>query len=210
MQKLHSVHPVHPVHIGAWPRNGPHVGLSLVSLRKPVLSNTRPTICLHCTSSPTAAEYDILLSFLWWDNCLPLTCWTRCFVPCSLESECICTHVTVHNLRSHQRDFLQLCFVILTVWCCWSVADSNIFRTTLKLRVTTVGDPPRWPRDTPLPTKVDTKFRRQVAVVQSVKFACGLKATELLFNLFTMHYYGFVITDSLFLNAFNCQYFLKC
>jgi hypothetical protein len=30
------------------------------------------------------------------------------------------------------------------------------------------GDPPRWPRDNPLSTKVGTKFRRQVAVVQSV------------------------------------------
>jgi hypothetical protein len=38
----------------------------------------------------------------------------------------------------------------------------------VKLRLTTVGDPPRWPRDTPLSTKVDTKFRRQVAVDQSV------------------------------------------
>jgi hypothetical protein len=37
-----------------------------------------------------------------------------------------------------------------------------------KLRLTTVGDPPRWPRDIPLSTKVDTKFRRQVAVAQSV------------------------------------------
>jgi hypothetical protein len=36
------------------------------------------------------------------------------------------------------------------------------------LRLTTVGDPPRWPCDTPLSTKVDTKFRRQVAVAQSV------------------------------------------
>jgi hypothetical protein len=27
---------------------------------------------------------------------------------------------------------------------------------------------PRWPRDTPLSTKVDTKFRRQVVVDQSV------------------------------------------
>jgi hypothetical protein len=29
-----------------------------------------------------------------------------------------------------------------------------------KLSLTTVGDPPRWPRDTPLSTKVGTKFRR--------------------------------------------------
>jgi hypothetical protein len=34
-----------------------------------------------------------------------------------------------------------------------------------KLRLTTVRDPPRWLRDTPLSTKVGTKFRRQVAVV---------------------------------------------
>jgi hypothetical protein len=31
--------------------------------------------------------------------------------------------------------------------------------------LTTVGDPPRLPRDTPLSTKVGTKFRLQVAVV---------------------------------------------
>jgi hypothetical protein len=50
-----------------------------------------------------------------------------------------------------------------------------------KLRLTTVGDPPRWPRDTPLSTKVDTKFRWQVAVAQSVYFARGLRATEFVF-----------------------------
>jgi hypothetical protein len=38
----------------------------------------------------------------------------------------------------------------------------------IKLRFTTVRDPPRWPRDTPLSTKVGTKFRQQVAVAQSV------------------------------------------
>jgi hypothetical protein len=37
-----------------------------------------------------------------------------------------------------------------------------------KLRLTAVGDPPRWPRDTPLSAKVGTKFRRQVSVAQSV------------------------------------------
>jgi hypothetical protein len=47
-----------------------------------------------------------------------------------------------------------------------------------KLRLTTVGDPPRWPRDTQLSTKVGIKFRRQVAVAQSVQFARGLRATE--------------------------------
>jgi hypothetical protein len=30
--------------------------------------------------------------------------------------------------------------------------------------------------------KFGTKFRRQLAVAQSVQFACGLKATELVFN----------------------------
>jgi hypothetical protein len=37
-----------------------------------------------------------------------------------------------------------------------------------KLRLTTVRDQLRCPRDTPLSTKVGTKFRRQVAVAQSV------------------------------------------
>jgi hypothetical protein len=51
-------------------------------------------------------------------------------------------------------------------------------RRSRKLRLTTVGNPPRWPRDTPLSAEVGTKFRRQVAVAQSVYFACGLRATE--------------------------------
>jgi hypothetical protein len=38
----------------------------------------------------------------------------------------------------------------------------------LENSLTTVGDPPRWPRDTLLSPEVDTKFRRQVAVAQSV------------------------------------------
>jgi hypothetical protein len=37
-----------------------------------------------------------------------------------------------------------------------------------KLRLMTMRDPPRCPRDTPLSTKVGTKFRPQVAVAQSV------------------------------------------
>jgi hypothetical protein len=37
-----------------------------------------------------------------------------------------------------------------------------------KLRLSTVGDPPRWPCDTPLSTNVGTKFHREVAVAQSV------------------------------------------
>jgi hypothetical protein len=43
-----------------------------------------------------------------------------------------------------------------------------VHKTLQLLFLSTVGDPPRWPRDTPLSTKVDTKFRRQVAVAQSV------------------------------------------
>jgi hypothetical protein len=50
-----------------------------------------------------------------------------------------------------------------------------------KLRLTTVRDPPRWPRDSPLSAKVGIKFRQQVAVAQSIQFACGLKATECVF-----------------------------
>jgi hypothetical protein len=43
-----------------------------------------------------------------------------------------------------------------------------VLKRSRKPRLTAVGDPPRWPRDTPLSTKVDIKFRRQVAVAQSV------------------------------------------
>jgi hypothetical protein len=56
-----------------------------------------------------------------------------------------------------------------------------------KLRLTTVGDPSRWPRDTLLSTKVGSKFRRKLAVAQAVYFSCGLRATEfVLFLLFTL------------------------
>jgi hypothetical protein len=41
--------------------------------------------------------------------------------------------------------------------------------------------PPHWPRDTPLSKNVGTKIRRPVAVTQSVRFACRLRATE--FNI---------------------------
>jgi hypothetical protein len=47
-------------------------------------------------------------------------------------------------------------------------AEPTLIATVIPNYLTTVGDPPRWPRDTPLSTKVDTKFRRQVAVDQSV------------------------------------------
>jgi hypothetical protein len=44
-----------------------------------------------------------------------------------------------------------------------------------------VDVPLRWPRDTPLSSKVGTEIRRAVAVDQSVEFACGLRATEFSF-----------------------------
>jgi hypothetical protein len=53
-----------------------------------------------------------------------------------------------------------------------------------------VGDPPRSPRGTPLSTKVGTKIRRQMAVAQSAKVVCGLKAT------------GFVLGYVLFYSMF--------
>jgi hypothetical protein len=43
-----------------------------------------------------------------------------------------------------------------------------------KLRLTALGVPPRWPRDTPLSAKVGTKIRRPVAVAPSVLLACGV------------------------------------
>jgi hypothetical protein len=56
---------------------------------------------------------------------------------------------------------------------------SSLFRfKTRKLRITTLRDPPRRPRDTPLSTKVDTTVRRQMGVAQSVLFVWGLRVTE--------------------------------
>jgi hypothetical protein len=56
----------------------------------------------------------------------------------------------------------------------WRVSWTKSSGTGLENRLTPVGVPPRWPRDTPLYIKI----RRQVAVPQSVHLACGLKATE--------------------------------
>jgi hypothetical protein len=50
----------------------------------------------------------------------------------------------------------------------WGATWKKISGSGLENWLTTVGDPPRWPRDTPLSTKVETKFRLQVAVDQSV------------------------------------------
>jgi hypothetical protein len=56
------------------------------------------------------------------------------------------------------------------------------------VRLTAVGDPPCSPRDTPLSTKFGTKFRQQVAVAQSVYFACGLKTVEFVLFLFVAYF----------------------
>jgi hypothetical protein len=48
----------------------------------------------------------------------------------------------------------------------------------------------RWIRDTPLSTKVGTKFRRQVTVAQSVQFDRGLRAME--FD-FCVHHYSLML-----------------
>jgi hypothetical protein len=50
----------------------------------------------------------------------------------------------------------------------WGATWKKSSGSGLENRLTTVGDPPRWPRDTPLSTKVGTKFRQHVAVAQSV------------------------------------------
>jgi hypothetical protein len=61
---------------------------------------------------------------------------------------------------------VSLCrFVFLKYWIRISTATSvDLYRRFSWA----VGDPPRWPRDSPLSTKVGTKFRRQVAVAQSI------------------------------------------
>jgi hypothetical protein len=69
---------------------------------------------------------------------------------------------------------------------CFIIVRCKYIRSR-ELRLTTVGDLPRWPRDTLLSTEVDTKFRRQVSVAQSVLFACGLRATELSLRYYTLH-----------------------
>jgi hypothetical protein len=53
--------------------------------------------------------------------------------------------------------------------------------SVLENRLTAVGVPPRWLRDTPITAKVVTNIRRQLAVAQSVEFACGLRSTKFVY-----------------------------
>jgi hypothetical protein len=66
--------------------------------------------------------------------------------------------------------------------------ERKVALRSINLRLTTVGDLPRWTRDTPLSAKVGNKFRRQVAVAQSVLIACGLKATVFVCCLYLKHH----------------------
>jgi hypothetical protein len=74
-------------------------------------------------------------------------------------------------LHSHRRENLKS-YKGITVYFFSDLVSPSYFPSfqhcAIFIQVTTVGDPPRWPRDTPLSTKVGTKFRRQVVVAQSV------------------------------------------
>jgi hypothetical protein len=76
-------------------------------------------------------------------------------------------------LEYKELPYIQVCTLIF-------FSFHQISRS-IKLILTAVEDSPRWPRDTPLSAYFGTKFRRQVAVAQSVYFACGLRATEFVF-----------------------------
>jgi hypothetical protein len=68
---------------------------------------------------------------------------------------------------------------------------------SINLRLTVVGVPTRWPRDTPLSTKVGIKIGRPVAVAQSLDFACGLKATKFIcikcYGVYSMKHHDFIL-----------------
>jgi hypothetical protein len=65
---------------------------------------------------------------------------------------------------------------------------------SIKLSLTIVGDPLPWQCEIPLFAKVGTKFRRQVAVDQSVKLACKLRVTEFFFVQLWMRKTNYCIT----------------
>jgi hypothetical protein len=68
-------------------------------------------------------------------------------------------------------------------WGKWGATWKKSRGSVLENRITTVGDPPSWPSDTPLSAKVGTKFCRQVAAAQSVEITCELRATEFVFYM---------------------------
>jgi hypothetical protein len=68
--------------------------------------------------------------------------------------------------RATRRNIPEDTILQLRIMCNYKVILR--MRWSRKLRLTTVEDQPRRPRDTPLSTKVGTKFRRQVAVAKSV------------------------------------------
>jgi hypothetical protein len=90
--------------------------------------------------------------------------WTRNLLICSQE-------LWHKPLEMAAACWLQFtCGLQVTKFICSFVLIKKLYKSicsarSRKLRLTTVGDPPRWPRDTPISTKVGTKFRRQVAVV---------------------------------------------
>jgi hypothetical protein len=65
--------------------------------------------------------------------------------------------------------------------------EREVVAMSRKLRLTTVADPLRSPRDNPLSTKVGTKIGRPVTVDQPIYFACGLRATEFVCFLCSVH-----------------------
>jgi hypothetical protein len=73
------------------------------------------------------------------------------------------------NVESGQKNTISLIQQVQT-WMIYA-KERNIkvscYRR-MKLRLTAVGDPLRWPRHTPLSIKVGIKFCLQVAVAQSV------------------------------------------
>jgi hypothetical protein len=82
-------------------------------------------------------------------------------IPCWGDETLLTWSLNITVSYSHYLSVvMQWCFII---WHC----DKLHFRSR-KLRLTTMGDSLPWQHETPLSTKVGTKFRQQVAVAQSV------------------------------------------
>jgi hypothetical protein len=98
--------------------------------------------------------------------------WVRDYLLC-------CRSIICNEISSYT---IILWAFMVFYYVCTFLCYLNIYGRSRKLRLTTVGDPPHWPCNTPLPARLGIKFRQQVAVAQSVWFACWLKATEFFCN----------------------------
>jgi hypothetical protein len=86
-------------------------------------------------------------------------------------------------LISPQGTSLQVIYTVRSTFESWLI-DVFLVSWSRKVRLTTVKDPLRWPRDNPISTKIGTKFCQHVAVVSQYSSLADLRPQSLFVCLF--------------------------